>query len=212
LESSLFSYDPWAPSELNDLPDDVVIEKWSIIARGGHGEIRRAQVRRGEKVIIVALKLFLEEAYDAYMREVDAYSMLQHRGVKGCIAYVQYKAEMPRWKWDGEQPGDYKALDRNEMIYGLMMEYFPNCREMDLGTASLELVQKVGLALDRIHEGGVVHRDIEERNILLVPEGGKTRIVWIDFSCAWTGKAYRPTCIRESYAFRGFLLENMVSF
>jgi hypothetical protein len=204
------TFESWVPYLLPHFPDDLVIEEWSFVAKGVHGEIRRLQVSTKTKTSIVCLKLFFDN--DAYIRESDAYTLMSHRGVRRCIPRVYYMGEMPRWKWDGLQPDDYERVDRDEVIAGLMIEYFEDCRELNLKTASVNLVVNVARALEKIHEGGVLHRDIAERNILLVRDAGKTRVVWIDFSCAWTGIIYRPGFSLEYNLFRAFLVENMVNF
>jgi serine/threonine protein kinase len=182
-----------------------------MVGEGTHGEVRRAEVRRWGRTAVVCFKLFTEEWLDAYERELSAYELLRNRGVTRCIPRLYFKCEWPRWRWDGEEPGIYFSEDeRNEKLYGIVMEYFADCRQLNLGIASLQLAERVGEALDKIHEGGVVHRDLAERNILLVRESGRWRVVWIDFSCAWSGKQYEPTCIMEWDEFRGLLLENMV--
>ena len=158
----------------------------------------------------MALKLFTEEWKDAYVRERDAYTLMIHRGVKRCIPHVFYKGAMPRWKWDGEQPDDYNYVHRDELLYGLVMDYFEDCREIDMNMADLHLAEMLGETLKLIHEAGVVHRAIEERNILLVRESGKTRIVWIDFSHAWAGQGYKGALPLEWDMFRGFLMDTMV--
>lgn len=90
------------------------------------------------------------------------------------------------------------------------MEYFEDCRPLDLSVADLSLAEQLGKTLEQIHQSGVVHRDIEERNILLVREAGKVRVVWIDFSSSWSGPQYDWDRSIEWDEFRGFLLQNMV--
>jgi serine/threonine protein kinase len=130
--------------------------------------------------------------------------------VTRCIPHVYYKRAWPRRKWDGEQPDDDMEQDPDEILYGLVMEYFDDFQEIDMKKADIHLAEVLGKTLERIHEGGVIHNDIEERNILLVREAGSIRIVWIDFSCAWTGIRYRRTRSVEWDMFRGFLLQEMV--
>lgn len=133
-----------------------------------------------------------------------------HRGVKRCIPDVYHKRQWPRWKWDGGKPDDYDHVDRNEILYGLVMEYFDDCQEIDMKRADIKLAEVLGQTFERILDAGVIHNDIEERNILLVRESNSVRIVWIDFSSAWSGEIYLNARSQEWDMFRGFLLESMV--
>lgn len=180
-----------------------------MIATGAHGEVRWVRARRTQDAIF-CVKLFTEEWKDAYYRERDAYTLMIHRGLKRCIPTVFFKAELPRWKWDGQQP-TYGRHNRDEILYGLVMEYFEDCEEINMRKADVYMAEMLGRSLEMIHDAGVLHRDIEERNILLVREAGTVRIVWIDFSCAWSGEVYQETRPLEWDMFRGFLLETMVS-
>jgi serine/threonine protein kinase len=116
----------------------------------------------------------------------------------------------PRWKWDGNQPDEDTELDRKEELYGLVMEYFQDCESINLRRVNLRMAEVIGGTLEMIHSACVVHRDIAERNVLLVREDGQSRVVWIDFSCAWSGQEYTRTTILEWDMFRGFLYEGMV--
>jgi serine/threonine protein kinase len=194
---------------LPDFPKECRILEWRTIAAGSHGEIRCIKAQHDREAVF-ALKLFTEEWKDAYVRERDAYTLMIHRGVKRCIPHVFYQGVLPRWKWDGEQSDDYEYVKRDEMLYGLVMDYFEDCREIDMKMTDMYLAEMLGETLKLIHEGGVVHRNIEERNILLVRESGKTRIVWIDFSNAWAGPMYKGTRSLEWDTFRGFLMDTMV--
>jgi hypothetical protein len=201
------------PYEIPNYPDDAIIEDWTIVGEGSHGQVRRVRMRQGDDPAITAcIKLFTEEWYDAYQRELDAYTLMIHRGVKRCIPQVWYKRSWPRWKWDGKQHGDYHGYDRNEILHGLVMEFFEDCRQLDLKKADLRLADALAESLERIHEAGVVHNDIEERNILLVRESGTVRVVWVDFSCAWSGPEYKGPNPLEWDDFCSLLIDNMVAF
>ena len=90
---------------------------------------------------------------------------------------------------DGDDRGD-------EVWYGIAMEYFEDFRELQFEKIDLATAEAVARALNRIHEARIMHGDMQERNILLVQEGGIVRAVWIDFSCAWIN-AYGKTLDRE---------------
>jgi tRNA A-37 threonylcarbamoyl transferase component Bud32 len=90
------------------------------------------------------------------------------------------------------------------------MEYFEDCQEIELRRADIPLAVALGRSLERIHEAMVLHRDIEERNILLVRESGKVRVVWVDFSSAWCGIQYKGARPMEWEYFRNFLYGYMV--
>ena len=209
-ESRPSSYESWIPYDIPDFPDTVVIDEWSIIGEGSHGQARRARIHRGERSAIVCIKLFNQDSRDAYIREKGAYTLMRHRGVRRCIPKVHFKGELPRWRWDGLERDDPMSRDREEILGGLVIEYFEDCRPLDLRFADLWLAEQVGRSLERIHQGGVVHNDIEERNILLVREAGKVRVVWIDFSSSRSGRRFDWERDIEWDEFRGFLLENMV--
>lgn len=207
--SNLSSYDPWKPYEIPEFPDKAEILEWKIVAKGGHGEFRRVRARRNREAIF-GIKLFTEEWKDAYGRELDAYTLLLHRGVKRCIPEVYYKRVWPRWEWDGQQPDDYEYVDREEILCGIVMEYFEDFQEIDMKRADIHMAEKLLQILELMENVGVLHRDVAERNILLVREADKTRIVFVDFSCAWAGKVYQGPNPIERDMFRGFLVESMV--
>jgi serine/threonine protein kinase len=204
------SYDPWVPYSFPSFPDDIVIEEWEVIGAGVHGEVRRVRTTRGQKERISCFKLYTEQNYDAYVRESHAYMLLEHQGVNGCVPVVFFMQKWPRWKWDGNQPDNYSSCDKDEQLYGLVMEYFEDCEPINLKKVSLHLAKAIGNGLERIHSAGVVHRDIAERNLLLVRENGHSRVVWIDFSCSWSGPQFTRTAILEWDDFRGLLWEGMV--
>jgi len=138
--------------------------------------------------------------------------MMQHKGVRRCIPYVYFRGELPRWRWEGKQPADYQFGLGDEILYGLVMEYFEDCEQIDMAKVGLGTAERLAHTISLIHQAGVQHNDIDERNILLVREDGTVRIVWIDFSCAWTGKVYYDAnCASDWDDFRAMLYEALVS-
>jgi hypothetical protein len=204
------TYQKWVPYPIPNFPLDAVIEEWNVIAQGAHGQIRRIRVQRQGRQKILCLKLFTEEWKDMYEHERKAYMLLIHHGVKRCIPAVYFKRTWPRWRFDGNQLDDYDTYDREETMYGLFMEYFEDCREIELRRASIHLAEVLGQTLEMIHEAGVVHNDLAERNILLVRDSEGVRIVWIDFSCAWSGKGFERTTRMEWNSLRGLLYQSLV--
>ena len=146
-----------------------------------------------------------------YERERDAYMLFAHRGVRRCVPGVYFVQEWPRWKFDGNQPDNYSVVKRDETLYGLFMEYFEDCQEIELRRGTLRMAEVLAETLEIIHEAGVIHNDIAERNILLVREAGKVRIVWIDFSCAWSGPQFQGTRPIEWNTFTSFMFKRMVA-
>ena len=166
-----------------------MIKDWTKVSEGAHGTIRKVHVLYNGFDGYVCIKLYTEQWKDAYVRESSAYALLVHRGIKRCIPEIHYAGELSRSRWDGEQP-EYTNPD--EILYGIVMEFFEDCEELDLRRLTLPLAEVIARALRQIHEARVLHNDLAERNILLVRESGQIRVVWVDFSCAWSGKMGRP--------------------
>jgi hypothetical protein len=161
-----------------------VFKEWRLLAVGTHGSVRRARIQNNDFDGFVCVKLFTEEWKEAYEREVNAYELMYHRGVTGCVPRVYWKGALPESRWNGGIESD---SDDGVILYGLVMEFFDDCREVDFSKIGVTTAEAIGRALKRIHDGRVAHSDIAERNVLLVRQAGKIRVVWIDFSCAWVG-------------------------
>ena len=199
----------WVRQPIPEFPHDAVIEEWTRIGQGAHGEVRRAKVRIGSKQNNVCIKLFAADSRAAYLRERNAYTLMIYQRLRRFIPQVYYQGELPRYRWDGKQPNK-DGDDKNEVIYGLVMEFFEDCQQIDMRRVDLRVADVLARSFERILHAGVVHNDVEERNILLVREGGLHRVVWIDFSCSWSGTVNWRGAQIEWGTFCGFLLENMV--
>jgi len=201
----------WTRQPIPSFPDEAVIDEWTSIGEGGHGEVRRAKVHIGKKQDVFCIKLFPVDSREAFIRERDAYTLMTYQRLRRFIPQVYYQGQLPRWRWDGNQPDDYEMYNRNEIIFGLFMEFFEDCQQIDMRRVDLRIADVMARSFERILYSGVIHNDIEERNILLVREGGFLRVVWIDFSCAWSGEVNWRTAQIEWDTFCGFLLEHMVN-
>jgi len=70
----------------------------------------------------------------------------------------------------------------DEPLNALLLEYI-HSSPLTEASISPEIVDKTVGALGRIHEAGVLHRDVMPRNVLITGEG---EVVWVDFDCAKT--------------------------
>ncbi|PYI05423.1 hypothetical protein BO78DRAFT_345697 [Aspergillus sclerotiicarbonarius CBS 121057] len=73
---------------------------------------------------------------------------------------------------------------------GVLLEFIPNLREIDLSTFSQDRVYKLRQILTEIHEAGVYHGDPYPRN--MVVQEGSDRVLWIDFDRAQTRNSITP--------------------
>lgn len=196
-------YHLWKPRKIRLIPNDVVIKNWTRVGAGAHGEVGRVTLTRGGRECVACLKLYNPLWEDSFERECAAYALLIHRGVTRCIPAVLYQGKLPRWKWQGARTPHRNDAYEKEVLCGLVMEWFEDYEEIKLEGATLRMLEILADTLRMIHRAGVVHRDIEERNILLVrdPETKRARIVWIDFSSAWSGPKIKPLSVIRREAF-----------
>ena len=86
------------------------------------------------------------------------------------------------------------------------MESLEDAERLDLDNCTWSVVTKALQGLKVIHRGYVVHGDIAQRNILLLPNGA---VVWIDFSAAEI-QGDRLKLGREFLALRDLFFQQMV--
>ena len=150
--------------------------------------------------------MYQEEWKAAYEREAYAYALLAYRGVRRCIPEVYWKGELPKWRWNG---GHGEFNDPNGLLYGLVMEWFEDCQQVEFSTLDIPTAEAIGRALDRVHAARVMHGDLQGQNILLVREHKAVRVVLIDFSVAWLN-CHHWNVDNEYDGFLGKLLHRMV--
>ncbi|GJE84566.1 hypothetical protein PsYK624_006420 [Phanerochaete sordida] len=135
-----------------------------------------------------------------FMREKEAYAHLQHGGVceKGyvpqCYGWVeltQAHVEAIARAVPGLVYGDGQDLDdlldkAYEGLFpkGILIEYFPDAQVLSTRNVTRELAEKAVPSLYAIHAAYVLHGDVQQHNILLLPDG---RVIWIDFDSSMCG-------------------------
>jgi len=166
--------------------------------------VKKAFIQKGEFEGYVCIKLFTEEWKAAYERETRAYELLSYRGVRGCIPEAYWKGCFP---WS--RLNTARTDSDEEMYYWLVLEYFEDCRSISFDKLDIPTAEALCCSVIRIHEARVLHEDLQERNILLVKEGGSARVVLIDFSCAWL-QPHPRTLLTEYKRLLGTLRLEMV--
>ena len=217
-------YNKWKATPLPKFPVDASIINWKYITEGAHGQVRKitfTQKPQGKEQV-ACLKLFKPDWPDAFERERDAYALLLHRGVHRCIPKILFQGQLPQWKWNGQtgpkpkdEEDDEEDDEENEtLVGGIVMEWFEGCQRVKFERMKVPMLQVLGQTLKRILDAGVAHRDIEERNILLVrdPQTATFRLVWIDFSEAWSGRKHMRDCVYDWARFRQIVKFETVRF
>lgn len=128
-----------------------------------------------------------------FRKESEAYAHLMHYGVDrtGVVPYCYGLFELK--DEDVDRASAFKPV---EQVYQddvqpltitrrspkcILLEYFPDATALTLSDVTTKIADTAVRALYHIHAAYVKHEDIDQRNILLLPEG---RVVWVDFDSA----------------------------
>ena len=143
------------------------------------------------------LKLFREDNLSEYNDEIAAYSHLNHAGVEYHIPKVYGVGRRTLLGWGID-------TDTNDTkYYGILMEWLDGERLTRQNITTDHAITLV-TGLSKIHEAGVLHCDIFDRNILIIPNS--KRAVWIDFSSAQTKDVWEKLFPQEMYLSGGLLI------
>jgi hypothetical protein len=157
-------------------PGDVV-GPWRIEGYAGHGSYgavfraRRAGLPNSEPV---ALKIAVFPSDPRFSREVALLSRNQHPGIPQLLGQGV-------WHASAEVAHPYFVMEwiRGRTLYEWARIHNPTCREV------LRVLAQVAWALDELHRGECMHRDLKGDNILVALEG---RAVLTDLgSGTWKG-------------------------
>ena len=168
------------PGAVSDNPLPERYTSASLIARGGMGEVYRATDSLLERP--VAVKLLSErhareeEVRTRFRREALAAARLS--GTPHVITVFDV--------------GEHEQQPYIVMEYldgGSVHQRLRDGGPVEPGQA-LEWLAQAGIALDRAHAEGIVHRDVKPANLLLDREG---KVVVTDFSFGWSGATPKRT-------------------
>jgi predicted Ser/Thr protein kinase len=142
--------------------------------RGSYGVVYRARRAGQPHSKPVALKIALFPSDPRFHREVELLSRNPHPGIPQLL-------DQGVWLASAEVAHPYFVMEwiRGRTLYEWARVHNPTCREV------LQVLAHVARALDVLHQGECLHRDIKGDNILVEPEG---RAVLTDFgSGTWKG-------------------------
>lgn len=158
-------------------PDTVLAGRWrvrGVLGRGGMATVHLAEdVHTGERVALKLLHPHLVAdpvARRRLRREVDAGARLDHPGVLAARGYVE----------DGAHVGVVLSLHTGRTLAERVATEGPLPPDQ-----VARLARHLAEALGAAHRGGVLHRDVSARNVLLDERGGP---VLTDFGLARVGE------------------------
>jgi serine/threonine protein kinase/formylglycine-generating enzyme required for sulfatase activity len=155
------------PPELADHPDYEVLRE---LRRGGMGVVYLAQHRLSHRVEVLKVMnkelLGQSESRERFLREIRSAAQFDHKNV----------VKM------------YNAQERGELMV-LVMEYVPGedlAQVVRTGgplrvSDACSYVQQAASGLQHAFEKGIVHRDINPRNLILAREGSEHIVKILDF-------------------------------
>jgi predicted Ser/Thr protein kinase len=161
----------------DSLRPGAIVGPWQVegyAGRGSYGVVYRARRAGDPGSKPVALKIALFPSDLRFHREVELLSRHHHPGIPQLL-------DQGRWHASDEVAHPYLVMEwiRGRPLYEWARMHNPTCREV------LQVLAQVAWALEEVHLGGGLHRDVKGDNILVEPEG---RAVLMDFgSGTWKG-------------------------
>jgi len=177
--------DPKIVSHLPRIPKAVKFRNAQFIGSGVHSEVYSFSVTYLRHRVTVALKIFSETWKEKFEREVHSYEFLEHSSVSGVVP-VAYGCDRD---WNHEKLREVlgTALVQTSSLQTpvsvIMLEFIADSAPLSADNITWRICKEVLRGLDLIHSAQVLHHDIGQRNILVVPSTG--RVVWIDFSSSY---------------------------
>ena len=118
-----------------------------------------------------------------FLRESRAYRLLKERGFceRGVVPDFYGKIEsidVALW------PDLYEFEDDLLSPDAVLLEYISNVERCGIDNYSEDNLNRFSQVLREFHEMGLLHGDPYPRNMLVVRQQPRDRIIWIDFDCA----------------------------
>jgi predicted Ser/Thr protein kinase len=161
----------------DSLRPGAIVGSWQVegyAGRGSYGVVYRARRAGQPHSRPVALKMALYPSDPRFHREVELLSRHPHPGIPQLL-------DQGWWHASAEVAHPYCVMEwiRGRTLYEWARMHNPTCREV------LQVLAQVAWALEELHKGECLHRDVKGDNILVEPEG---RAVLTDFgSGTWRG-------------------------
>jgi len=172
-------------SHLPRIPKAVKFSNAKLIGSGVHSEVYSVSAIYRKRTVIAALKIFSERWKEKFDKEVHSYEFLEHFSVWGVIP-IAYGCDRD---WSSERLhevlGDalVPTSSLRSPVSVLMLEYIADSAPLSTENVNWRVCKEALRGLDLIHSAQVLHHDVGERNLLIVPSTG--RVVWIDFSSSY---------------------------
>jgi serine/threonine protein kinase len=153
------------------------------------------------QTITAALKIFSARWKERFEAEVQAYEFLEHFSVSRVVP-IAYGCDRD---WNYERLWDVlgNVLESTSPlrtpISVIMLEYVAQSAPLSADNITWRICKEVLRGLDLIHSAQVLHHDVGERNILVVPDTG--RVVWIDFSSSFINPSEMETWKEREVAY-----------
>jgi hypothetical protein len=171
--------------EIEDLPElseGHDYYDWTFVSDGTHAEIYRVRDVDSNKTYCV--KMFKQGWMTPFNLEIRAYEALRHAKVEDFIPFVYGWDARTLSEWGFPNSDD----DELDLYYGIVMEWLEGAEIVSAENITYLNACGLLLGLSRIHRAGVLHYDLERRNIMVIP--GTNRGIWIDFSCSQLNSTY----------------------
>ena len=170
---------------LPEIDAEIAFVNCRYITDGTHAFIYKVDVTYDTTVIeTCCLKIFRKGMMTPYNLEITAYEYLRHAGVEYYIPQVYGCGHRTVSSWGLEEIEG----DRVGTYYGILMEWLEGAEQVSEENITLEQTLSLVVGLLKIHDAGVLHADICQENIVVIPR--TSRGVWLDFSCAKVGHEY----------------------
>ena len=177
--------DPKIVPHLPRIPKSVEFQDARLIGYGAHSEVYSVSATYERQTITAALKFFSARWNDRFEAELRAYEFLEYFSVSTVIPIV-YGCDR---NWNHQRLREVLGSALNPTsslrtpVSVIMLEYIRESAHLSVDNITWRISKEVLRGICMIHSAQVLHHDIGERNILVVPSTG--RVVWIDFSSSY---------------------------